>query len=444
MPSSPSWHRKARRSRSLARARVVRATTSGTAYKGLQRDIDLLEAHHSRPVYIKARRLFQCGMGDWISPKGWWGRNSGSAGYPSYYSAKGTGKGNFADGEHNARKDRQREKKKGTQPKGAAKGSQQQQGEDKTPASSSTAVGPSYTEMLKLSKQPEAKRQQAASAIEEILAERPGEDCHKLMAHLKALLPESSTVSSAGDTSLKTKIHRVGNALGKATAKVAKHTEEIALKQRTWEKCSLAIREWAATQRKTFEQDIATAKEALETAQKEEQEAMTQLKELQERLDGKGNVEETETAPMEEMDENLFDTPPTLQQKDTGMTPQMKRLSLQLQAANVEKEELKRQNQQMMEETQKLFFQMQQQGKQPVEEVQVVGSMSAAEVQAKLDQDRARQVRQKQLERARATVIQDQLAEQKAKDDHRRDERERSPRKNGDSQGSLHSLNSLT
>ena len=420
----------------MARARIAQATTTGTAYGRLQEDIDLLEAHHSRPVYIKARRLLQCGMGDWISPKSWWGRNSGSAGYPSYYSAKGTGKGNFADGEHNARKDRQREKKKGTQPKGAAKGSQQHQGGRQD---SSFLVYSCWTFLHRDVEAEQTTRSQTTASCQR----HRGDPCRAARRRLPKVDCPPEGIATGVELCLQCRGHVVEDqdpSSGKCTWKSdcegsKKHTEEIALKQRTWEKCSLAIREWAAMQRKTFEQDIATAKEALETAQKEEKEAMTQLKELQERLDGKGNVEETEMAPMEELDENLFDTPPALEQKATGMTPQMKRLSLQLQAANVEKEELKRQNQQMMEETQKLFFQMQQQGKQPVDEVQVVDSMSAAEAQAKLDQDRARQVRQKQLERARATVIQEQLAEQKAKEDLRRDDRERSPRKNGDSQG---------
>lgn len=415
------------------------ATATGTAYKSILKDIDVLEKHHSRPVYVKVRELLPQGMSEWIAPKQWWGRGSNSTGYSSdYYYGKGSGKGSFAEKEQSARRERQKEnKKKGTPPKGTAKGSSTQPVEEKSAAVDSKEAGPSYATMLKQNKMPEAKRQQAASAIEELLTESAGEDRAKLLGHLRALIPDASSAASSSETSLKTRIHRVGNALGKATAKVAKQTEEIELKQRTWEKCSLAIREWAANQRKAFEKDIAEAKDALEKAQQEEKEAMTQLKELQAQLEQQGVEEDPYTMPMDETD--LFDTPPTLQPKDTGMTPLMKKLSLELQEANVEKEELKRQNQMMMEETQKLFRQIQQQEKQnipaapPQEEV-----MAAEELQKKLEQDRLRGLRQKQLEKARAIVAKEQLQETE-----RSQERERSPRK-GDSQTSAHSLNSLT
>ena len=378
-------------------------------------------------------------MSEWIAPKQWWGRGSNSTGYSSdYYYGKGSGKGSFAEKEQSARRERQKEnKKKGTPSKGAAKGSSTQPVEEKSVVVDSKDAGPSYATMLKQSKMPEAKRQQAASAIEELLTESAGEDRAKLLGHLRALIPDASSAASSSEASLKTRIHRVGNALGKATAKVAKQTEEIDLKQRTWEKCSLAIREWAANQRKAFEKDIAEAKDALEKAQQEEKEAMTQLKELQAQLEQQGVQEDPYPAPMDETD--LFDTPPTLQPKDTGMTPLMKKLSLELQEANVEKEELKRQNQMMMEETQKLFRQIQQQEKQnlpagPLQE----GAMTAEELQKKLEQDKLRGLRQKQLEKARAVVAKEQLQET-----GRNQDRERSPRK-GDSQNSAHSLNSLT
>lgn len=438
LPNSPTWHRRARRRRSVARSRIRSAIATGTAYKKIHKDLDLLEKHHSSPVYVKARKLVNTGMSDWIAPKQWWGRSSSSSGYygDSYYS-KGTGKGHFADKEQQSRKDRQRDKKKGQPAKGLAKGAPASEVEDKASATTMEEGGPSYAAMLKQNKMPEAKRKQAAHAIEEILAESAGDDRAKLLGHLRALIPESTSTSSAGDTSLKTKIHRVGNALGKATAKVEKQTEEIALKQRTWEKCSLAIREWASSQRKAFEKDIAEAKEILEKAQKEEKDAMVQLKLLQEKLEEQGAVEEDPyNAPMEEVeDETLFDTPPTVQMKDTGMTPRMKKLSLELQEANVEKEALKKQNQQMLEETQRLFWQIQQREKQTEQtapEPKDVNVLSAEEVQARLDQDKLR--RQKQLERARETVAKDMAREQR--------DRERSPKR--DSQGSLHSLNSLT
>lgn len=442
LPKSPTWHRRARRRRSVARSRLRSAISTGTAYKKIHKDLDLLEKHHTSPVYVKARKLVRTGMSEWITPKQWWGRgsSSSSAGYyaDSYYS-KGTGKGHFADKEQQSRKDRQRDKKKGQPAKGAAKGVTASEVEDKASAVAPDEGGPSYAAMLKQNKMPEAKRKQAAHAIEEILAESAGDDRAKLLGHLRALIPESTATSSAGDASLKTKIHRVGNALGKATAKVEKQTEEIALKQRTWEKCSQAIREWASSQRKAFEKDITEAKEILEKAQKEEKDAMTQLKLLQAQLEEQGVAEEDPyIAPMEEVeDENLFDTPPTAQMKDTGMTPMMKKLSLELQEANVEKEALKKQNQQMLEETQRLFWQIQQQEKQALQEPKDVNVLTAEEVQSRLDQDKLR--RQKQLERARETVAKDMAKEQEKQRD-----RERSPRKTGDSQGSLHSLNSLT
>lgn len=274
-------------------------------------------------------------MSEWIAPKQWWGRGSNSTGYSSdYYYGKGSGKGSFAEKEQSARRERKKEnKKKGAPPKGAAKGSSTQPVEEKSSAVDSKDAGPSYATMLKQNKMPEAKRQQAASAIEELSAESAGEDRAKLLGHLRALIPDASSTASSSKTSLKTRIHRVGNALGKATAKVAKQTEEIELKQRTWEKCSLAIREWAANQRKAFEKDIAEARDSLEKAQKEEKEAMTQLKELQAQLEQQGVEEDPYLAPTDETD--LFDTPPTMQPKDTGMTPIMKKLSLELQEANV-------------------------------------------------------------------------------------------------------------
>lgn len=173
---------------------------------------------------------------------------------------------------------------------------------------------------------------------------------------------------------------------------------------------------------------------------------MMQLKELQAQLEheGQGVAEDPYPAPMEEEEEALFDTPPTLQPKDTGMTPMMKKLSLELQEANVEREELKRQNLVMLEETQKLFLQIQQQGKQQTMSADKLkeGALSAEELQKKLDQDKLR--RKKQLDRARATVAKEQLAEMQAQETLRSTDRERSPRKNGDSQTSVRSFNSLT
>ena len=311
-----------------------------------------------------------------------------------------------------------------------------------TDKENATETRPSYAEMLKKSKLPEAKKQQAADAIEEILA-GAGEDRLQLLGHLRALVPETGASSSGNEVSPKTRIHRVGNALGKASSKVTKHTEEIVLKQKTWEKCSRAIREWAASQRKAYEKDLEEAKEALEVAQKEEKEAMTQLKDLQAQLEAQGPQGPEEGIEIDPVDDGLFDTPPSMQEKDSGMTPMMKKLSLKLQEANVEKEELKRQNMLMMEETQRLFLQMQQSGSDAVvprttqpKDV----AMPAEEVQKKLEQDRQR--RHKQLEKARSTVAQEQAAESAA-EAAARSERERSPRK-GDSQNSMHSLNSLT
>ena len=416
VPSSPGWHRRERRRRSEARARLRASAATGTAYKKVYKDLDLLENHHSKPAYVKVRKLLSPVMGEWLSSKQWWG-GRGSGYYSSgYYTGKGTGKGTFADKEQTARKERQKDKKKGGQ-KGLPQNSGPEQ-EDKAPGQNVTELGPSYAEMLKQSRMPEAKKQHAASALEEVLASAIGEDREQLLHHLRALAPGTGAASSASGTSLKTRIHRVGNALGKASAKVAKQTEEIDLKQKTWDKCSHAIREWASKQKKAFEKDLAEAKELLATAQKEEKEAMAQLQELQAQLQAQGPTEET---PMEEQmeEEALFETPPTLQEKDTGMTPLMKRLSLQLQAATNENEELKRQNKLMMEETQKLFSQMQQNEKQELKNKGANGEVAATaeEVQKKLDQDRLR--RQKQLERARSVVAQDKVREDLAKDRER-------------------------
>ena len=448
MPSSPGWHRRERRRRSKARERIQRATTSGTAYPTIWKDLALLEHHHSRPVYSKARRILRLhrGMSGWLSSRQWrGGRGSGSYGYSAggYYQSKGTGKGEFADNERNSRRERQKEKKQmANQSKGSGKADGASEPMDKEKA---VETGPSYAEMLKQSKLPEAKKQQAADAIEEILA-GAGEDRLQLLGHLRALVPETGVASSSSgnEVSLKTRIHRVGNALGKASSKVAKHTEEIVLKQKTWEKCSRAIREWAASQRKAYEKDLEESKEALAVAQKEEKEAMVQLKDLQAQLEAQGPQVAEGAQPIEVEDEGLFDTPPSMQEKDSGMTPMMKKLSLELQEAKVEKEELKRQNMLMMEETQRLFMQMKQNsGSDPVvpkmNQPKDV-AMPAEEVQKKLEQDRQR--RQKQLEKARSTAAQEQAAERAAEAAMRPD-RERSPRK-GDSQNSLHSLNSLT
>ena len=440
VPTSPSWHRRARRRRSLARARIHGAEATGTAYKKIWKDIDLLEKHHTRPAYVTVRKLVDLGMGEWLSAKQWWGRGSGSDSYSSGYYAEGTGKGSFADKEKSSRRERQRDNKKkgqqkGTTPSGGA------EPEDKAPATGAMEVGPSYAEMLKQSRLPEAKRQQAASALEEILTSNGSEERDQILQRLRALVPESSASSLTGTTSLKTKIHRVGNALGKATTKAAKQTEEIELKQRTWEKCSQAIREWASKQRRAYEKDLAKAKELLTIAQKEEQEAMQQLKELQAQLQAQGGEAEVIPAePMEEGDESLFDTPPTLQEKDTGMTPLMKRLSLQLQEATTENEELKKQNKRIMEETQKLFLQVQQKEMQEIKQgSSLPTALTAEELQKKMDQDKAR--RQKQLERARATVAIEKATEGLGTDNMK--ERERSPRKTGDSQGSVQSVHSL-
>ena len=371
MPSSPGWHRRERRRRSKARERIQRATTSGTAYPTIWKDLALLEHHHSRPVYSKARRILRLhrGMSGWLSSRQWrGGRGSGSYGYSAggYYQSKGTGKGEFADNERNSRRERQKEKKQmANQSKGSGKADGASEPMDKEKA---VETGPSYAEMLKQSKLPEAKKQQAADAIEEILA-GAGEDRLQLLGHLRALVPETGVASSSSgnEVSLKTRIHRVGNALGKASSKVAKHTEEIVLKQKTWEKCSRAIREWAASQRKAYEKDLEESKEALAVAQKEEKEAMVQLKDLQAQLEAQGPQVAEGAQPIEVEDEGLFDTPPSMQEKDSGMTPMMKKLSLELQEAKVEKEELKRQNMLMMEETQRLFMQMKQNsGSDPV------------------------------------------------------------------------------
>ena len=434
MPSSPNWHRRERRRRSLARTRLRESAATGTAYKRAFRDIDLLENHHSKPVYVKVKKLLKKVMGEWLSPKQWWG-GRGSGYYSSgYYNAKGTGKGTFADKEQSARKERQKDKRKGGQ-KGQPPNNGPEQ-EEKAAGLGAVELGPSYAEMLKQSRLPEAKKQHAANALEEILTSTTGEDREQLLHHLRALAPGSGAASSASGTSLKTKIHRVGNALGKATAKVAKHTEEIDLKQKTWDKCSIAIREWASKQKKAFEKDFAEAKEQLATAQKEEKDAMEQLKELQAQLQAQGPTVESLPEGMETEEEALFETPPVLQEKDTGMTPLMKRLSLQLQEATSENEELKRQNKMMLEETQKLFLQMQKKDELAMKD-NGEAAATAEELQKKLDQDKLR--RQKQLERARSVVAQEQAKEDASKV---RD-RERSPRKLGDSQGSAGSLSAM-
>ena len=122
------------------------------------------------------------------------------------------------------------------------------------------------------------------------------------------------------------------------------------------------------------------------------------------------------------------------------MTPLMKKLSLELQEANVEKEELKRQNQMMMEETQKLFRQIQQQEKpkSPCRTTSRRSDDCGRIAERSWNRTSCRGLRQKQLEKARAVVAKEQLQET-----GRNQDRERLPRK-GDSQTSAHSLNSLT
>ena len=324
-------------------------------------------------------------MSEWIAPKQWWGRGSNSTGYSSdYYYGKGSGKGSFAEKEQSARRERQKEnKKKGTQSKGAAKGSSTQPVEEKSVVVDSKDAGPSYATMLKQSKMPEAKRQQAASAIEELLTESAGEDRAKLLGHLRALIPDASSAASSSEASLKTRIHRVGNALGKATAKVAKQTEEIDLKQRTWEKCSLSHQGMGCESTEGFRKRHCGSQRRLRESSARGEGSHDAAQGAPGTVGAAGVQEDPYPAPMDETD--LFDTPPTLQPKDTGMTPLMKKLSLELQEANVEKEELKRQNQMMMEETQKLFRQIQQQEKQnlpagPLQE----GAMTAEELQKKV------------------------------------------------------------
>ena len=76
---SPTWHRRTRRKRSAARRRIKAARLAGSAVSS--KDIRLLEAHHSRPLYREGR------MGrrqQWNNEAGWKKQQGYGGWQPSY------------------------------------------------------------------------------------------------------------------------------------------------------------------------------------------------------------------------------------------------------------------------------------------------------------------------------------------------------------------------
>ena len=371
---SPTWHRTARAKRSRARARIKKSQKSGRLRNSVHADLILLESHHSAPRYSKLRRLIAQGMSRWQNPREWkndWQNNS--AYYARSYGATPKGKGKAKNGD---KKDKNGAKDKEI-PKEAPKTSS-------TSASSSGAVGPAYMDMLKENQKPESKKQQAVEMIGTVLSKAMEEsDFEAVMSKLRTAMPEVPAVPQ-GEASLKTRIHRLGNALGKATGKVAKLKDDISVKTRTWTQCQAAIREWANSQKHAFEKDIQETREMLTKAQQEEQDAMDQLRDLQKLLDEKPEVAAT-TAPMqlESYDLTLFDTPPTEEKEGScGLTPDIAKVSLQLLKVEEEKKRLEAEHLMMLEHSKQASI-AQEHLRQQLQDQELAAGLALQQVEAK-------------------------------------------------------------
>ena len=371
---SPTWHRSARAKRSKARARIKRAQKTGRLRSGVYADLVLLESHHSAPRYLKLRRLIAQGMSRWQNPREWkndWQNNS--AYYARSYGAAPKGKGKAKNGD---KKDKNGAKDKEI-PKEAPKTSS-------TSASSSGAVGPAYMDMLKENQKPESKKQQAVEMIGTVLSKAMDEsDFEAVMNKLRTAMPEVPAVPQ-GEASLKTRIHRLGNALGKATGKVAKLKDDISVKTRTWTQCQTAIREWANSQKHAFEKDIQETREMLTKAQQEEQDAMDQLRDLQKLLDEKPEVATTATPmQLESYDMTLFDTPPTeVKEGSCGLTPDIAKVSLQLLKVEEEKKRLEAEHMMMLEHSKQSSI-AQEQLRQQLQDQELAAGLALQQVEAK-------------------------------------------------------------
>ena len=374
---SPTWHRAARAKRSRARARIRKAQKTGRLRSSVYADLALLESHHSAPRYLKLRRLIAQGMSRWQNPREWkneW--QSSSAYYARSYGAAPKGKGKAKNGD---KKDKNSAKDKETAKETSKTSS--------TSASSSGAVGPAYMDMLKENQKPESKKQQAVEMIGTVLSKAMEEsDFEAVMAKLRTAMPEVPAVPQ-GEASLKTRIHRLGNALGKATGKVAKLKDDISVKTRTWSQCQVAIREWANSQKHAFEKDILETREMLTKAQREEQEAMDQLRDLQKLLDEKPETATT-TSPMqlESYDLTLFDTPPTEEKEGScGLTPDFSKVSLQLLKVEEEKNRLEEEHRKMLEQTKQAAL-VQEQMRQQLEDQKFAAGLTLQQVEEKQNQ----------------------------------------------------------
>ena len=86
-PASPAWHRRARRKRSLARGRIWSSRARGLLPQG--KDLRLLRAHHSQPLYSELM-----GRG---GPKAKQWQENGGRGWPVSASQLWKGAWEFAE-----------------------------------------------------------------------------------------------------------------------------------------------------------------------------------------------------------------------------------------------------------------------------------------------------------------------------------------------------------
>ena len=94
IPSSPGWHRQARRRRAIARKRIKASRNKGTRLP--KREVALLESHHSAPKYRQRRlsmgkKANQPQSKPWASGRQWRGHGGGwsDAGYSGHYGGWG-------------------------------------------------------------------------------------------------------------------------------------------------------------------------------------------------------------------------------------------------------------------------------------------------------------------------------------------------------------------